>query len=329
MATKQFHKLYPLILLTIVLSSYTVTVSQSENEYLLYSDQNGNGTNLYLTQFPNTTKQTAKSSPLWLKGDLLAWAYAPNTKSLVLQYSSNFDIYLWQLESSRLQPLFIDQNPNSLYLVQDWSPDGNALLFTLNQSDEYGKNSLVVYGLDGSVQSLTSVFSSLKFPIEQARWSPDGDYIAFNARDEQTGPSDIYQISTLCLTQETPTFCPLELFQTANNERAMVEMPDSSFVREDWTSPAWSSDSKSLAFFCGDDICTALRDGTDLKRISASRGNNLSWGLNDKYLTHDDSGEIYVVDLQKEETKNVTNTPTIREHLPVWVDLQPNDFIAR
>ena len=79
-------------------------------------------------------------------------------------------------------------DPRNDYVPMDWSPDGTALLYweadNQNQIGRYG-----VYPLAGNSKPYP-VFAKLTSNVPDARFSPDGKWIAFSS--DQSGRSEVY-----------------------------------------------------------------------------------------------------------------------------------------
>jgi Tol biopolymer transport system component len=136
-----------------------------------------------------------------------------------------------------------------------WSPDGTKLVFSKVDCHAIGwdgdyecTGGLIV--IDPETRK-TTVLSNDSLGVDPS-WSPDGDFMAF--------------------TRSDGTYNRLYVSRLDGSPAVRLDPPLAREVR----SPAWSPDSKSIAFQCrmdyGDlEICVINRDGTGFKRLTTSR----------------------------------------------------------
>jgi hypothetical protein len=136
-----------------------------------------------------------------------------------------------------------------------WSPDGTKLVFSkvdchaIDWDGDYEcTGGLIV--IDPETRK-TTVLSNDSLGVDPS-WSPDGDFMAF--------------------TRSDGTYNRLYVSRLDGSPAVRLDPPLAREVR----SPAWSPDSKSIAFQCrmdyGDlEICVINRDGTGFKRLTTSR----------------------------------------------------------
>ncbi|MCB9418368.1 MAG: PD40 domain-containing protein [Ardenticatenaceae bacterium] len=72
-------------------------------------------------------------------------------------------------------------------LVLDWRPTGGLVA---TQSLDDGTNQLIYWPLDGTANKV--FVPPYNFSFKDGKWSPDGQYFAFNALDESIGASYLY-----------------------------------------------------------------------------------------------------------------------------------------
>lgn len=190
-----------------------------------------------------------------------------------------------------------------------WSPEGDRLAFTSNL---YGSWDICTVAVDGTeLRRLTSGRVSWG-----ARWSPDGERIAF------FGPTD-----------DTPE-SPEEIFVMTSDGRELRGITRND-TRE--TYPDWSPDGKTLLFgsFRGGQWDTYLIDvetGSEERVTATPRGHHGSWlaawspdggrivFVSDRHAEFTESlsrTEIYVMDLESSQLERLTTNECFDVH-PDW-----------
>lgn len=99
----------------------------------------------------------------------------------------------------------------------DWSPDGTRFVFDDDDGYEFGNRSLYLVNRDGTGQRL--LYTQAGFSSTSPIWSPDGQYIAFWKRNDESGQSSTWIINV-------DTGVPLEIPRSGNS-RPIAWSPDS------------------------------------------------------------------------------------------------------
>jgi TolB protein len=221
------------------------------------------------------------------------------------------------------------QNPTLVYdsavgtTGHGWSPDGSRLAVTYGFSDALGNvyTGLFTIRPDGSQYSEIQISSDSFF--ETPDWSPDGTKIAF------------YRVFT-------PEF-GIYTVKADGTGLTPLAIGDASGASD----PSWSPDGRKIAFSRGsrpsapgdEDIWVMNGDGTGQTRLTTDPKRDLdpSWspdGTKIAFASNRDdpnvatcggyypeppcSFDIFVMNTDGSNQRNVTNTPTIHEGQPSW-----------
>lgn len=149
----------------------------------------------------------------------------------IVAFTALGDVYLKALNADQpenlTQDLFVDIDPT-------WSPDGTKLAFL---SDRGGNMDLWIYGLEsGDFRRLVDLEEDLGFPV----WSPNGEHIAFFARD----------------SRNVWGYGELQIVDVATGEINALE--ETYFVP---SKPSWSPDSETLAIMVLQPYSSRYREG--------------------------------------------------------------------
>src|SRR5262245_18545511 len=183
------------------------------------------------------------------------------------------------------------------------SPDGKRIAMTRKLAD--GCWHLLVMNLDGS--GLIDVAGG--FPrsmwwrfVGNADWSPDGRKLAFS--QEFDGDSRVQ----------------LMVYDLASREIAQVTQDHSVNLR-----PRWSPDGRKLAYTSNGtggslDVYTINVDGSGRRALTSEIGwqQEPTWSPDGRRLAYTNRHDIWVMDADGSNARNVTKTPGIEEAQPSW-----------
>ena len=186
--------------------------------------------------------------------------------------------------------------------VGDWSPDGEWLVFFRAANDP--EKGLWLRNPDGvNLVQLTSESDS------QPDWSPDGKHIAFVRVDGQS--TDIYIVTKL----KNGTW------QDETELTRLTQHPEADL------SPAWSPDSKNIAFVSFRDgngeIYIMKDDGSSQRRLTSNGADDLSpvWSPDGKRMAFVSyiygPGEIIIMAADGGDQLRMTNNDA-EDHSPDW-----------
>lgn len=177
----------------------------------------------------------------------------------------------------------------------NWAPNGRQVAYTKRDG---GAEQLAVLDMESAdVEQRTTVVASSQHPV----WSPDGTRIAFVA---------------------TVDFRTSVYVMDANGRNPVAVTDTIAIDRE--TQPAWSPDSSQLAFETGGDIYAVGRDGSELRNLTdhSARDAAPRWSPDGTQIAfvseRDGNAEIYVMDVDGSDPRNLTRTPHVAEDRPVW-----------
>jgi TolB protein len=186
----------------------------------------------------------------------------------------------------------------------DWSPDGKQIAFV---SDRSGQVQIHVMDADGSnVRQLTPDGGGGLSP----RWSRDGTKIAFSQNGSiavMDADGSNLRVVLEAEPQETAPDCKAGAFPGG-----------------------WSPDDDVITYYSASvsrqegQVCTVKVDGSDVEVVVAEEGvYNVEpvWSPDGKYIVyraiHDGVHDIWVLDLDKGESTNVTDDPDL-DIEPAW-----------
>ena len=220
------------------------------------------------------------------RGDLLVFTSEDETRHIYLREKDNVPIRITRGPSENHSPRL--------------SPDGELIAFV---SDRDGNPD--VYVMDRSGENIRKISHEIG-GVSHPRWSPEGDRLAFLARDDE-GSSRIYLSNV-----EEPEAQPLTV-------GGYVEGP-----------PSWSPDGEWIAFTLTDDEGAGL--GIYLRNPGGVNQITLTDGPDSKPTWSPDSGQIafqssrngnddiYVIDIEEDFTgqpRRIT-TNSAPDYSPAW-----------
>lgn len=189
------------------------------------------------------------------------------------------DLYLVRADGTSLRRL---TRTNAAF-SPSWSPDGKRLVYAADPGGRAGAYEL--FTLDLASRRTTPLTRTPANVVSFApTWSPDGSSIAFvRARVGTVGSHGLYV---------------LDLQTGAARRIAAGANPDSA--------PAWSPDSKWLAFTAGERIELVRRDGRDRKPLV--RGADPSWSPHGRRIAFAGEDGIVTVDVRTRKTRLVVRS---------------------
>ncbi len=212
-----------------------------------------NGTKLLQAAAAGSHAKALYALPADSFGQIAAPRYTPDGKSIGFSAGAgaNFTTYEIAADGTHLHKLF----GGGVRLLQDWSPDGKHLLFTLNGALWVGDAS------GGHAQPLGGDAPDAG-SFSGARYSPDGSHITAALRPAQGG-------------------------EEAEGQVIVLMHPDGQYLTTltthlgyDAAQPTWSPDGKQIAFLVASGALGALGRLHDLwvMRFNGSNIRNLSSG---------------------------------------------------
>jgi Tol biopolymer transport system component len=190
-----------------------------------------------------TTNPAVDVDPTWSGGARIAFT---STRD------GNPEIYAMNADGSAQTRLTdagaVDQRP-------DWSPDGRRIAFETNRDGNY---EIYAMNADGGSQTRLTFHPARDAEVS---WKPNGKRIAFTSRPIGERRADIFSVSI-------------------RNGRRRHTRGRRRLTRDHWdnSSPAYSSDGKSIAFASARFTYVRTLDGRQTRTRLAAFGINSAWG---------------------------------------------------
>ncbi len=224
----------------------------------------------------------------------------------------NWDIYLLDVDR-RLSQQVTDGTQYERY--PSWSPDGRYMVYHSNQRGSYD---LYIYDTENEeTQSLTPSVGSQAYNEAMPQWSPDGELIAYHSNE--TGTYNLY------LTDSEGSFSAQVSFNNRDTGNAIRL--------------SWSPDGKRVVYASENFMGGMNLWIADLAEVLSAHPSDPLPGTpltdsefeNDWFPTWSPDGEqimfvssrtgdqdIYIIDADGENLRNITDTPTVEETQPIW-----------
>jgi TolB protein len=227
---------------------------------------------LKATQIPDTVKTT--NPPLfYIGGGKNQLSYWAQTDNNTTWNDTN--IYLLDLDGQSEQGYEIGKG-----MSHTWSPDGSQIVF-MGVSESSLMSQIYIMDANGKnkgvlVQSDASVW--------EPAWSPDGKHIAYS-------DGSIYIINS-----------------DGTDNKLILD--GSSFFK--YGKPAWSPDSEQISFFVPTGLCTANKDGSNIKRVAGDTdwSSSADWSPDGQWIVygcHKKDSQICVIKPDRSNIKVLTN----------------------
>jgi Tol biopolymer transport system component len=306
-----------LILLAILLMAFPLYSQNAPipNTRIAFASYRGGNHEIYIMNADGSNQTNLTSDPA--NDEYPSWS--PDGKRIA--YSSmkklNTDVYIINADGSgRIR---LTDNP-AFEAFPSWSPDGKKIAFT---SERDGNVDIYIMNADGSNQ--TRLTDNPAADVKP-QWSPDGKKIAFQTT--RHGKMDIYVMSS-----------------DGSNETRLTNSPATDICL------SWSPDGRKIAFasqrdgnselFYGNsEIYIMNADGSNQTRLTNNPSFDMapSWSPDGKKIAfyslrndvppekderqwwYEMNAEIYVMNVDGSEQKNITNNPAY-DGYPSWSPL--------
>lgn len=198
-------------------------------------------------------------------------------------------LYLFNIATKKLDTLTSGKFDDSAPV---WSPDGKNIAFVSNRSNDPDRSENTdIFMVEAKPKSSVKQLTTWKGQDNSPKWSPDGKYIAYLRHNSET--YTMYDQNILCIMDadgKNTKLLTLALDRPADN-------------------PAWSKDSKSIAFLIDDDrdryaavyslptgkISTINRGKYNLDDVTAHSSGNYVLSMSTPYVPF----ELYALEAGK------------------------------
>ena len=218
-----------------------------------------------------------------------------------IAFDRDFEIFVINLETlAETQVTFFN---NILALGPSWAPNDESLVFWESGSTDDAGNTLSVeriFKVDLNIL-FTSPLTGENNASWQPAWSPSGDQILFAEFDGSDW----------------------ELVLIDSDGQNRLQLTDNETV--DWE-PAWSPDGERIAYSDRNNIFIMNSDGTEISQITVGSRRSIepAWSPDGTEIVFSrwnqagDDTDLYVVNTNGSDLRQLTSTPDERERNPAW-----------
>jgi tol-pal system beta propeller repeat protein TolB len=269
-----------------------------------------------------------------------------------VESATNVDI--WTIDPDGSDPTNLTTNSPRFDVIPNWSPDGRRIVFVSRRDGAApGDREIYVMNADGSNQTR---LTNLPGRDDTPTWSPDGQRIAFTSTRDgdfeiftmNADGTDVKQITNNTGFDATPEYSPDGAKIVFESDASGVDglhvmNADGTHVRRltdadaQAFGPDWSPFGNQIAFAnncCveeNSDIFVIKASGKKLERLTHDFDNNTfpTWSPDGQLIAFDhgvidfeagvfDQTDIWVMNADGTERRNVTNTPEVFEVQADW-----------
>ena len=301
---KQMKRTYILFGMTLLFSSFILTVNTWGAPYISFTSNRTGQTDIYIVDTNGKNLRNLTNHPAQDWG--ATWAPDGRSFAFASNRDGNSEIYIKTFNEAEARRLTNDPeddfDPVWSAFSPAWSPDGNWIAFVSPRNVLYD-----IYKIDINGENLQRLTNQGHFTFD-ITWSPDGQSIAFGSIGR------------------------LYVMDADGKNLREIKNPGAPFPRV----PAWSPDGKQIACVSandGDGIYIMDTDGQNARRISpfGTWSFNPAWSPDGKWIAYDayDAGvdpvgtpnaweHIFIVSVEGGEPRQITQHPGQHES-PAWV----------